>query len=147
MSTYRKIQIALGTILLWSSTAVTSFAATNTITAGTFQSDTLKLSVESIPSKPLNLTQDTYLIAGELRDMLSRIPGVYDIFKNFDEIWKNPADRQKRLFDYCNTQKNVEVDQCFNFLRVWVMDQFESDNDDFEELIAINEALIERIRQ
>ena len=73
-STYRKIQIALGTILLWSSTSVSSFAYTNTITPGKFQSDTVKLPVESIPSRQLNRTQDTVLIAGEMRKMMSGGP-------------------------------------------------------------------------
>lgn len=128
MSTYRKIQIALGTILLWSSTSVSSFAYTNTITPGTFQSDTVTLPVESIPSRQLNLTPDTYLIAGEFRNMLSRVPGGYATFQSFDEIWKNPADRKTRLFDYCNTQKLLSVKLCFRMLTIWADDTGESAN-------------------
>ncbi|MBE9127103.1 MULTISPECIES: hypothetical protein [unclassified Coleofasciculus] len=82
----------------------------------------MKLSVESIPSRQLNLTPGTNLIAGQIRDMLIRIPVVYQAFSKFDEIWKNPADRQKRLFDYCNTQKDLQVDQCFSFLELWTTD-------------------------
>ena len=128
MSTSRKIQIALVASLLWSSTSVSSFAATNSITSEKFQSDTVKLPVESIPSRQLNLTPDTYLIAGQFRDMLSRVPGAYATFKAFDEIWKNPADRKKRLFDYCNTQKELSVKLCFRMLTVWADDTGESAN-------------------
>lgn len=128
MSTSRQIQIALGAILLWSSTAVSSFAATNTIIPGKFQSDTVKLPVESIPSRQLNLTPDTYLIAGQFRDMLSKVPGGYATFKAFDEIWKNPADRKTRLFDYCNTQKVLAVKLCFRMLTIWADDTGESAN-------------------
>ena len=128
MSKYRKIQIALGTILLWSSTSVSSFAATNTITPGKFHSDTVKLPVESIPSTQLNLTPDTNLIAGQFRDMFARIPIVSYTFGKFDEIWKNPVDRQKRLFDYCNTQKDVQVNQCFSFIQIWIEDEIENRN-------------------
>ncbi|MEG4944857.1 hypothetical protein [Microcoleus sp. F4-D5] len=129
MSTSRKIQqIALVASLLWSSTSISSFAATNSITSEKFQSDTVKLPVESIPSRQLNLTPDTYLIAGEIRDMMSRVPGGYATFKAFDEIWKNPADRKKRLFDYCNTQKVLSVKLCFRMLTVWADDTGESAN-------------------
>ncbi|MEG4030719.1 MULTISPECIES: hypothetical protein [unclassified Microcoleus] len=114
--------------LLWSSTSVSSFAATNTITSGKFQSDTVKLPVESIPSRQLNLTPDTYLIAGQFRDMLSRVPGGYETFRAFDEIWKNPADRKTRLFDHCNTQKALSVKLCFRLLTVWADDTLESAN-------------------
>jgi len=93
MSTYRKIQIALGTILLWSSTSVSSFAATNPITPGKFQLDTVNLSVESLPSRQLNLTPDTNLIAGDIRNQMSRIMYASYRFSRFDEIWKNPVDR------------------------------------------------------
>ena len=75
MNTSRKIQIALGTIFLWSSTSISSFAATNSITSEKFQSDSVKLPVESIPSKQLNSTQNTYLIAQsgtQIYDMLKR---------------------------------------------------------------------------
>ena len=143
MSTYRQISIPLGTILLWLSTSVSSFAATNTITPVKFQSDTVKLSVENIPSRQLNLTPDTHLIAGQIRDMLSRIPQIYYTFKDFDDIWKNPTDRQKRLFDYCNTQKNFPVDRCLSLLNAWAGDQFEGDNyDDFDELENLIDEII-----
>lgn len=86
MSMQRNIRIAIGTILLLSSTSVSSFAATNTITSGKLQSDTVKLSVESIPSRQLNFTQDSYLIAGKIKDMMSIIPGVSYTFGKFDDI-------------------------------------------------------------
>lgn len=126
MSTSRKIQLALGTILLWSSTSVSSFAATNTINPGKFQSDTVKLSVESIPSRQLNLTPDPKLIAGEMRDMLSKIPHVSSTFSIWDEIWNTPTERQKRLFDYCNGQKDFPVQKCFSFLKVWLVEGIET---------------------
>ena len=128
MSTSRKIQIALVASLLWSSTSISSFAATNSITSEKFQSDTVKLPVERIPSRQLNLTPDTYLIAGQFRDMLSKVPGGYATFKSFDEIWKNPADRKTRLFDYCNTQKVLSVKLCFRMLTIWADDTGESAN-------------------
>ncbi|HBE16109.1 MAG TPA: hypothetical protein DEG17_05785 [Cyanobacteria bacterium UBA11149] len=68
MNRSRKIQIALGTILLWSSTAVSSLAATN-INPGKNQSNTVNFPVESIPSSQLNLTPDTNLIAGNGDDI------------------------------------------------------------------------------
>ncbi|MEG4524229.1 hypothetical protein QUB61_15550 [Microcoleus sp. C2D2] len=144
MSTSRKIQIALVASLLWSSTSISSFAATNSITSEKFQSDTVKLPVESIPSRQLNLTPDTYLIAGQFRDMLSRVPGAYATFQAFDEIWKNPADRKKRLFDHCNTQKALSVKQCFTMLTVWADDtgQF-ANRKDSDELDNIFDEAIE----
>lgn len=129
MSIQRNIRVAIGTMLLLSSTSVSSFAATNTITSEKFQSDTVKLSVESIPSRQLNFTQDTYLIAGQLRDMLSRSPEISSTFRKFDEIWKDPENsktqdpansRKTRLFDYCKTQTNNE--RCLRFLKVWIVD-------------------------
>ncbi|MCL1466604.1 hypothetical protein [Argonema galeatum] len=144
MSTYRKIQIALGTILLWSSTSVSSFAYTNTITPGKFQSDTVKLPVESVPSRQLTLTQDTVLIAGEIRNMMSRIPLVSYTFARFDAIWKNPTDRKKRLFDYCNSQKNFPVKRCFSFIQLWFGDVIEnSDFDGYREM----DDIIDEIRK
>jgi hypothetical protein len=118
-------------MLLLSSTSVSSFAATNTITSEKFQSDTVKLPVESIPSRQLNFTQDTYLIAGRMRDIMSRAPGVYYLFSKFDEIWKDPANsktqdpansRKTRLFDHCKTQTDFGNDQCLSLLRLWIMD-------------------------
>ena len=148
MSTYRQLQIPLGTILLWLSTSVSSFAATNTITPGKFQSDTVKLSVESIPSRQLNLTPNTNLIAGQIRDILNRIPVVSNTLYKFDEIWKNPTDRQKRLFDYCNSQKDFPVDQCLSFLDAWAGDKFEADNyDDFDELDNLIDEIIKIQRE
>ena len=145
MSTYRKIQIALGTLLLWSSTSVSSFAATNTITTltpGTLQSDTVKLPVESIPSRQLNLTPDTNLIAGQFRDMFTRIPIVSYTFGKFDQIWKNPVDRQKRLFDYCNTQKDAQVNQCFSFIQIWIEDEMENrDYNNIDELENLSDEI------
>src|ERR687885_603461 len=143
MNTSRKIQLALGTILLWSSTSVSSFAATNTITPGTLQSDTVKLPVESIPSRQLNLTPDTNLIAGQIRDIMSTVPQVNYAFSKFDEIWKNPADRQKRLFDYCNSQKDFSTSNCFNFIKMWALDLTDDSNrNDLSELYNVIDAVI-----
>lgn len=128
MSTSRKIQIALVASLLWSSTSISSFAATNSITSEKFQSDTVKLPVESIPFRQLNLTPDTYLIAGNIRNILSKNnPRILPTFEKFDEIWKNPADRKKRLFDYCNAQKDFPVKECFDsYLGFWIIDKEET---------------------
>lgn len=134
MSTYRKIQIALGAFLLWSSTSVSSFAATNTITPGKFQSDTVKLPVESIPSRQLNFTPDTNLIAGELRDELSRVRYASYTFSRFDEIWKNPVDRKKRLFDYCNAVKDFPVKVCFSFMQIWLVDADFSEPNEYRDM-------------
>jgi hypothetical protein len=126
MSTYRKIQIALGTILLWSSTSVSSFATTNPITPGKFQLDTVNLSVESLPSRQLNLTPDTNLIAGQIRNQVSSMMYASYTFSRFDEIWKNPVDRKKRLFDYCNAEKDFPVKLCFSFMQIWLVDSIDT---------------------
>ncbi|WRH67308.1 MAG: hypothetical protein RSE13_02395 [Planktothrix sp. GU0601_MAG3] len=147
MSTYHKIQIALGTILLWSSASVSSFAVTNTITAEKFQSDAVKLPVQSIPVRPLNSTLAPNLIAGQMRDMFRQIPPVSNLFAKFDEIWKNPADRKKNLFDHCNTQKNFSVDQCFSLLRIWAEDQMETQEfQNIDELENISDEVV-KMRQ
>ena len=62
MNRSRKIQFALGTILLWSSTTVSSLAATN-INPGKNQLNTVNLPVERTPSTQLNLIPNTNLIA------------------------------------------------------------------------------------
>lgn len=146
MSTYRKIQIALGTILLWSSTSVSSFAATNTITPGKFQSDPVKLPVESIPSRQLNFTPDTNLIAGQIRDQFSRVMYASYTFARFDEIWKNPVDRKKRLFDYCNAEKDFPVKLCFSFMQIWLLDTDFSEPNDYTDMDNIMDE-INKMRQ
>lgn len=114
MSASSKIQIVLLASLLWSSTSLSSFSAHAT-TPKTNQSVTIQI--------PDNL------IAGEMRDMLSRSPQVSNTFYKFDEIWKNPANRQQSLLDYCNTtQKDFSPDQCLSVLTVWIMDKDESDD-------------------
>ncbi len=141
MSTYRQLQIPLGTILLWLSTSVSSFAATNTITPVKFQSDTVKLSVENIPSRQLNLTPDTHLIAGRIRDSLvSRSPIVAKLFQKFDDIWKEEnrhpqpnlslTARNRVIFNYCKIQKEipVTVDVCYNRLSMWAYDLYQDEN-------------------
>ncbi|MBD2629249.1 hypothetical protein [Trichormus variabilis] len=126
----RNIKVVIGTILLLSSTSVSSFAATNTITSGKFQSDTVKLPVESIPSRQLNFTQDTYLIAGQMRNLIGR-GNVGLLFGKFDDIWKDPANnstqdpansRKTRLFDHCKTQTDFKNEQCLSFLQLWILD-------------------------
>ncbi len=155
MSIQRNIRIAIGTIVLLSSTSVSSFAATNTITSGKFQSDTVKLPVENIPSRQLNFTQDTYLIAGQYRDMLSKSPRVYGLFSKFDDIWKDPANsntqdpansRKTRLFDHCKTQTDFKNEQCLSFLKIWIMDTQDdlmnsSKYDQYDELNKIFDEL------
>jgi|AGSF01.1.fsa_nt_gi hypothetical protein len=86
MNTSRKIQIALGTIFLWSSTSISSFAATNSITSEKFQSDSVKLPVESIPSKQLNSTQDTYLVELLEAEQEKFILGVTPAYRCYDVV-------------------------------------------------------------
>jgi len=151
MSTYRKIQLSIGTVVLCLSTSVSGFAATNAITPGKFQSDTVKLPVASIPSRQLNLTPDTNLIAGQIRDDLSRSPTISRLFSRFDDIWEVPRDRQKRLFDYCNSQKefpSFDAKRCYRMLRIWVVDKDESsmDRNESDELIKIDNEIIRQLR-
>ncbi|XWK86695.1 MAG: hypothetical protein U7127_21190 [Phormidium sp.] len=142
MNTSRKIQIALGTIFLWSSTSVSIFAATNTINSGKFQLDTVEFSVESIPSKQLNLTPNTTLVAGQIRDAMMRIPYVPGLFDGFDNIWKNRENRQQRLFDFCRSYGHFPYDRCLDFLMLWFGDAMENrdnfrsrqDWDDFRKI-------------
>ncbi|WP_333307732.1 hypothetical protein [Microcoleus sp. B7-D4] len=129
--------------LLWSSTSISSFAATNSITSEKFQSDTVKLPVESIPSRQLNLTPDTNLIAGDIRNQVSRMMYASYTFSRFDEIWKNPVDRQKRLFAHCNAVKEFPVKLCFSFLQLWLGDSIETfrDENDFTDMDNIMDEL------
>jgi hypothetical protein len=111
----------------------------------------VKLPVASIPSRQLNLTPDTNLIAGEIRDSLSRSPIISRLFERFDDIWNDPTDRQKRLFDYCNSQKefpSFNVKQCYRILRDWVVDKDESatSRNESDELIKIDNEIIRRLR-
>ncbi len=124
MNASRKIQIALGTIFLWSSTAVSSFAATNLITSEKFQSDSVKLSVESIPSRQLNLTPDTYLIAqsgAQFYDMLRQVDWSRDkYFPQFEEALNKP-DSKAILLAFCPSQPQEKVENCWRTLGRWVM--------------------------
>ena len=123
MNTSRKIQIALGTIFLWSSTSVSIFAATNTITPGKFQLDTVKLPVESTPVRSLNLTPDTTLIAQDLGSILRQLPNSYAYTSKFEEAWKQP-DRKERILNFCNsTPPDKDVKRCYNYLRLWLMNK------------------------
>lgn len=122
MNTSRKIQIALGTIFLWSSTSISSFAATNSITSEKFQSDSVKLPVESIPSKQLNSTQDTYLIAQsstQLYDMMYRGDSSRDkYFPKFEDALTKP-DSKTILLAFCPSQPQDKVDNCWRMLNAW----------------------------
>lgn len=146
MNPSRKIQIALSTLLLWSSTAVVSFAATP-MNSEKVQSVTLKGLAES-PS-PLNRTEDTQLMAGPFRDNLMGQPGADKLLSDADEIWKNPADRSQKLLDYCNTPpENLEISICLSFLMDWAIDQLTSgelSEADSEEMGALMEAIAEKI--
>lgn len=124
MNTSRQIQIALGTILLWSSTSVSSFAATNTINPGKNQSDTVKLPFESIPSRQLNLTPDTKLIAQmDIGAMLRQMPNSSAYTSKFEEAWKQP-DRKQRILNFCNsTPPDQNVQRCYSYLRLWLLDK------------------------
>ncbi|MBD2569842.1 hypothetical protein [Anabaena lutea] len=123
MSTSRKIQIALGAILLWSSTSVSSFAATNTITPGKNQSVTVKIPVESIPSRQLNLTPDTKLIAFDFGSLLRMMPNSSVYIAEFEAAWKQ-SDRKQRILTFCNTKApGGDVETCYQYLRMWLIDK------------------------
>lgn len=62
MNLSHKIQIALSTILLWSSTAISSFASTH-INLGKLEPIAIQVPAESIPRDQLNLILDSYLMA------------------------------------------------------------------------------------
>jgi len=124
MSTSRKIQIALGAILLWSSASVSSFAATNTVNPGKNQSDTVKLPVESLPSGQLNLTPETQLIAQtDIGDMLRRMPNSSDYTSKFEEAWKQP-DRKQRILGFCNSPPSgLNAKTCYKYLKLWLINK------------------------
>ncbi|HBK98210.1 MAG TPA: hypothetical protein DD001_13310 [Microcoleaceae bacterium UBA10368] len=124
MSTSRKIQIALGAILLWSSTSVSSFATTNTINPGKNHSDTVKLPVESLPSGQLNLTPETQLIAQmDIGDMLRQMPSSYAYTSKFEEAWKQP-DRKQRILGFCNSPPSgLNVQRCYSYLKLWLINK------------------------
>ncbi|HBK98213.1 MAG TPA: hypothetical protein DD001_13325 [Microcoleaceae bacterium UBA10368] len=143
MNTSRKIQIALGTIFLWSSTSISSFAATNSITSEKFQSDSVKLPVESIPSKQLNSTQDTYLIAQsstQIYDMLNRADSSRDkYFPKFEDALTKP-DSKKILLEFCPSQPQDKVDNCWRMLNNWAMTK------EMMALDSSNYALVDKMR-
>lgn len=125
MSTSRKIQLALVASLLWSSTSVSSFAATNTITPGKNQSVTVKIPVESIPSRQLNLTPDTKLIAGmpDFGALLRSQPNSAVYIAEFEADWKQ-SDRKQRILTFCNTKPpGGDVHTCYTYLRLWLIDR------------------------
>lgn len=151
MNISRKIQIALGTIFLWSSTSISSFAATNSITSEKFQADSVKLPVESIPSRQLNLTPDTYLIAQDgarLYDQLNRVDYSRDkYFPKFEDALKKP-DSKTILLAFCPSQPQDKVDNCWRMLHSWVgvkeIMAMESNNWDLvEKMSEIRDAVFE----
>lgn len=108
MNTSRKIQIALGTIFLWSSTAVSGLAATIT-DSGKLQSDAVQLPVESIPSQQLNLKPDTTLIAQfspssdrDIEDLL--ILEIDPLYRQAFEDALNKPNGQEIMYQFCREQ-------------------------------------------
>jgi hypothetical protein len=99
----------------------------------------VKLSIESLPSRQLNLRPDTNLIAGKIRDSMIDSVLISRTFGKLDEIWNNPADRKKRLFDYCKTQKDFPLKACSGLLLMWAVDLQQSADSarDFDELSNI----------
>ncbi|MCT7950237.1 hypothetical protein NG798_10600 [Ancylothrix sp. C2] len=151
MNTSRKIQIALGTIFLWSSTSISSFAATNLITSENFQSDSVKLPVESIPSRQLNSTQDTYLIAqsaSQIYDMVRRADWSGDkYFPKFEDALTKP-DSKTILLAFCPSQPQDKVENCWRMLNAWAgtkaMMAMDADNFDLaDKLMDISNAVRE----
>ena len=145
MNKSRKIQLALGTILLWSSTAVSSFAATN-INPEKVQSYTVKISGESIPSRQLNLTPDTNLIAQSDADIARMI---YNVALSRDgngyiPIWENALnqpDAKKIILEFCPSQPQDKVDACWELIKFWssakMMGLLDSKN--YDLLLKIND--------
>lgn len=121
MSTSRKIQIALGAILLWSSTSVSSFAATNTVNPGKNQSVTEKIPVESIPVRSLNLTPDSNLIAQLRGDLVYNTARGMDrdgYIPQWEDALKKP-DSKQIILAFCPSQPQDKVDHCWHVLQYW----------------------------
>ena len=124
MNRSRKIQIALGTILLWSSTTVSSFAATN-INPGKNQLNTVNLPVESIPSSQLNLTPDTNLIAQSNGDLMYKIARQIDD-NNFIGVWEDFLTKRestetikKTILEFCPSTPQELIKNCWMVLVMW----------------------------
>lgn len=144
MNTSRKIQIAIGTMLLWVSTAVSGLAATS-INSGKFQSDTVKVSGDSLPVR--SLTPDTHLIAQNTGDMLYRMAWQMDYNRyipKWEEALKQP-DAEQIIVAFCPSQPQDKVEDCWELLEMWSTAQqlkaLDSDNYDlFETFIPIKRA-------
>lgn len=154
MNTSRQIQIALGTILLWSSTSVSSFAATNTINPEKFQSDKVKRPVESTPVRSLNLTPDSNLIAQNMGDQIYNIARQIDrdgYIPKWEDALKKP-DSKQIILGFCPSQPQDKVDQCWKILQMWSagkeMQVLESKNWDLMDKISdVSRAVSEARRQ
>ncbi|HEY9854014.1 MAG TPA: hypothetical protein V6D28_31395 [Leptolyngbyaceae cyanobacterium] len=155
MNTSRQIQFVLGTILLWSSTAVSSFAASYTINPEKFQSDTVKLPVESTPVRSLNLTPDTTLIAQNVADQISNIARQLDRYNGyipkFEDALTKP-DSKQIILAFCPSQPQDKVDLCWNILQMWStgkeMQVLDSRNWDLLDKISdVTQAVSEARRQ
>lgn len=154
MNTYRKIQIALGAIFLWSSTAVSGFAATNTITPEKFQLNTVKLPVESTPVRSLNLTPDTTLIAQNVGDRIYNVARQIDRY-GYIPKWEDALtkpDSKQIILAFCPSQPQDKIDLCWQILQMWSagkeMQVMESSNWDLMDKISdVSRAVSEARRQ
>lgn len=157
MNTSRQIQFVLGTILLWSSTSVSIFAASYTINPEKFQLDTVKLPVESVPVRSLNLTPDTTLIAqnmgNQIYNMVRQIDRDSYYIPKFEDALKKP-DSKKIILEFCPSQPQDKVDFCWKILQMWstakemqVLDSTNSGMDLIKKMMDISDAVNTVIRQ
>lgn len=154
MNTSRQIQIALGTILLWSSTSVSSFAASYTINPEKFQLDKVKLPVESTPVRSLNLTPDTTLIAQNFGAQIYNIARQIDRY-GYIPKWEDALtkpDSKQIILAFCPSQPQDRVDYCWKVLSAWSagkeMQVLESRNWDLMDKISdVSQAVSEARRQ
>lgn len=147
MNTSRKIQIAIGTMLLWVSTAASGLAATS-INSGKFQSDTVKVSGDSLPVR--SLKPDTHLIAQNYGDMLSGMALRRDdngYIPKWEEALKQP-NAQQIIVAFCPSQPQDKVEDCWRVLDLWLKAQIfkalESENYDlFNTFSPIRNAVMD----
>jgi len=136
MNIPQSLKMGVVATVLWLSASGSGLAATSFV-ADQNQSNA--------PEIPTNLISQV-----DMRRFASQSAGFRNISK-FDEIWTSRTDAQKRMFEHCNTQKEVPVDDCFSGLQMWAMDQmmrgFDSGNYRSEDpplLTSIVRAVSER---
>lgn len=125
MSTSCKIQIALGAILLLSSTSVSSFAATNTVNPGKNQSVTEKIPEHLLAQYPeqklpsIVYSPDKY--DAEIQKIRSEL-AQYDrdsYLLTFEHILQIPGG-EETLMNFCSYQPQNKVARCWLLLYDWI---------------------------